>query len=276
MTRFLLRFPALFLTLLNAPAALAVDGVLEINQTSVAAAGGFPLTISQSGSYRLTGNLVVPSGSDGIEAAVDDVSIDFNGFSLIGPGSCAATIDTDGKLSAVSCSGLSGTGVWGAAALSNGTIRGFDYGVQGLSDRAAELDHMLVTQNGIGLDADGSLRIDESRFSVNGSTGANTLGSLGNAVVRNSTFERNGGYGLYLSAGVASHCSLHQNLGEGIRSNAAHAAVVDSSYFEDNGIGLFGNANVGYRGNTFFDNTTNVGGLPIQLGDNLCDGALCP
>ena len=47
--------------------ARAVDGVVEINQAKALAGGvtagdtaGFPATISQSGSYRLTGNLTVP------------------------------------------------------------------------------------------------------------------------------------------------------------------------------------------------------------------------
>jgi hypothetical protein len=37
-----------------APAAHAVDGVIEINQASVDAAGGFPYTISASGSPTQT------------------------------------------------------------------------------------------------------------------------------------------------------------------------------------------------------------------------------
>ncbi len=44
---------------LAASSARAVDGVLEINQTIVMAAGGFPYSITQPGSYILTGNLAV-------------------------------------------------------------------------------------------------------------------------------------------------------------------------------------------------------------------------
>ena len=47
----------------------ASDGVIEINQARALQGGvtegdtpGFPVTISQSGSYRLTGNLTVPGG----------------------------------------------------------------------------------------------------------------------------------------------------------------------------------------------------------------------
>ena len=56
--------------------ALAVDGVIEINQARALAGGvtagdsaGFPVTLSASGSYRLTGNLTVPSSTSGIVAS---------------------------------------------------------------------------------------------------------------------------------------------------------------------------------------------------------------
>jgi len=49
---------------------LAVDGVIPINQVRALAgnttpgdAPGFPVTISQPGSYRLTGNLTVPDAN---------------------------------------------------------------------------------------------------------------------------------------------------------------------------------------------------------------------
>jgi hypothetical protein len=38
----------------------------------------------------------------------------------------------------------------------------------------------------------------------------------------------------------------------------------------------FGSGNLGYRSNVFFDNAVNVSGIPTNLGDNLCSGALCP
>ncbi len=53
--------------------ALAVDGVLEINQACADSGcfsgdgAGFPVIISAAGSYRLTSNLVVPNeNTDGI------------------------------------------------------------------------------------------------------------------------------------------------------------------------------------------------------------------
>jgi hypothetical protein len=67
---------------LTAARAFAVDGQILINQASVMAQGGFPFKIDESGSYKLSGNLVVPSGSNGIAISVPNVTIDLNGFSI--------------------------------------------------------------------------------------------------------------------------------------------------------------------------------------------------
>ncbi len=72
--------------------AAAVDGVIEINQARALAGGvspadtpGFPVTVGQPGSYRLTGNLTTPAASNGIMVQARDVTIDLNGFRILGP-----------------------------------------------------------------------------------------------------------------------------------------------------------------------------------------------
>ena len=84
MTRFDLSRLALFaLFLFVADPAFAVNGVAEINQTSVNAGGGFPVTISQPGSYVLTSDLVVPdANTTGVSIQTADVTLDMNGFSI--------------------------------------------------------------------------------------------------------------------------------------------------------------------------------------------------
>jgi hypothetical protein len=51
------------------------------------AAGGFPYTISQSGSYRLSGNLTPPLNVSAIQILTGNVSLDLNGFTI----SCSFT-----------------------------------------------------------------------------------------------------------------------------------------------------------------------------------------
>jgi len=98
----------------------AVDGVILIDQNRALVGGvtpndaaGFPVTITQSGSYRLSGNLTVPdANTTAIDVTADNVTIDLNGFSIIGPTvcvgvpvsfpvtSCSPTGDGDGVRSA--------------------------------------------------------------------------------------------------------------------------------------------------------------------------------
>ena len=77
----------------------AVDGVVLIDQNHALAGNitpgdtpGFPVTISQSGSYRLSGNLIVPDlNTTAIHITADNVTLDLNGFSITGPAVCTGT-----------------------------------------------------------------------------------------------------------------------------------------------------------------------------------------
>jgi hypothetical protein len=84
---------ALAAVLLLTRPALAVDGVIEINQARAAAGNvtagdgpGFPVLISASGSYRLTSNLIVTPGQDGIDVTASHLTIDLNGFTITAGG----------------------------------------------------------------------------------------------------------------------------------------------------------------------------------------------
>src|SRR5262249_51967263 len=76
--------------------AQAADGPTLIDQRAAQAGKvtaldtpGFPVTISQSGSYRLTGNLNVPdAATTAIEITADNVTLDLNGFTISGPNVC--------------------------------------------------------------------------------------------------------------------------------------------------------------------------------------------
>jgi hypothetical protein len=120
--------------------ALAVDGVILIDQNKAMAgnvtpgdAPGFPATISQSGSYRLSGNLTVPNAdTTAIQIITDNVTLDLNGFTIKGPTVCTSTT-ISGPVTSCSPTGL-GLGIIARGADSlflldnitilNGTIRG--------------------------------------------------------------------------------------------------------------------------------------------------------
>src|SRR5262245_22068895 len=135
---------ALVLFVIGLPlSSAAVDGVIEINEASALAGGitssdtpGYPVTIDAAGSYRLTGNLTVSDPSaGGIVATVEDVTLDLNGFTLLGPGS--GTGD-----------GVSATD---RLTVLNGTIRQF---------------------GGMGISANAQCRVEGVRLAGNGSGGA--------------------------------------------------------------------------------------------------------
>ena len=94
---------------LSAP-ALAADGVHEINQVCALNGGcfpgdaaGFPVQITSSGSYVLTGNLTATGAvSEMIEVGADDVRIDLNNFTIDGGGTCSGPVS---GLPVDSCSG---------------------------------------------------------------------------------------------------------------------------------------------------------------------------
>lgn len=100
---------------LTASSARAVDGVLEINQTIVMAAGGFPYSITQPGSYILTGNLAVSAaGTNAINVMTAPVTIDLNGFSISGVDNLVPTAIRDNV---------------GQLTVKNGVIQNFGTGI---------------------------------------------------------------------------------------------------------------------------------------------------
>lgn len=113
-------------------------------------APGYPITISQPGHYKLMGNLVVPAGATGIEIKATGVTLDLNGFRILGTGACAF----DPSTYVVSCSGTLGYGVLVAAdgtartTVRNGTVQGFAYGV-GMEGGRAESLTLLHNATGI-------------------------------------------------------------------------------------------------------------------------------
>lgn len=98
--------------------AFGSDGQVLVNQSTVMASGGFPYTISQPGSYKLSGNLVAPAGVNGIRVAASNVTLDLNGFTLSGPP------DPCDGFGCVPTFGITAASVTGTT-IRNGTISGF-------------------------------------------------------------------------------------------------------------------------------------------------------
>lgn len=85
----------------------AVDGTVLINQSTVMAAGGFPYRITQSGSYKLSGNLVATPGLQAILFSANNVALDLNGFTI----TCSFGVPNALIVTCVGDAGIAGLGV---------------------------------------------------------------------------------------------------------------------------------------------------------------------
>lgn len=247
--------------------AIAAGGGVEINQAVVDAAGGFPFVISASGSYRLTGNLVVPDENTTairINAGVSDVHIDLNQFTIRGSVVCSATTG--------SCS-ATGTG----------------HGIQSLSNGNGE---NIAVSNGTvrGMGGDGfssssntNQRIVELRVISNGGVGINVGSS---STIRNVHASRNGGAGIKVGPHSLIQSSVSGgNGGDGIQASSG-ATIQDNTSSTNGGLGLntFFSADAGYGGNVFTCNDSAgacTNGIQVsggkQIGSNVCGtDTTCP
>ena len=256
---------ALLLLALAGP-ALAVDGVLEINQTCAVQTGcfagdtpGFPVTITVAGSYRLTSNLSLTitllgttQDANFIEISADDVTMDLGGFRI----SCAVIFIGGGG----ECSGL-GSGVVASGeplvtgtSVKNGSIRGMGGSGVNLGDRA-EVTHLRAqSNNGTGIQVGGGSTVSGNIVSQNGGIGIITAAG---STVSGNTAHVNGGDGIFASSGsTVSGNTVSRNTGFGLR------------FLDDTG---------SYRANTIDGKAAGTVSLGLNAGGNVCNGTLtCP
>lgn len=230
--------------------AFASDGVLEINQTCAVNGGcfsgdfsGFPVTITTSGSYRLTSNLVIASTTaNGITITVDDVSVDLNGFSITGPGSGSGI-------------GIQGAGSRFGFTVENGFVRGM--GGDGVQLGRESIVRGVTSADNLGIGINVSNHSVVSGCVVRNNAGDGIDGGGPSTVVGNTV--ANNGVGVRAFAGTSV-------IGNSIASSASYGIV---------GLGL-----AGYRENVL---TFNNGGDAnpqvsggTDLGANLCGSHVCP
>jgi hypothetical protein len=241
-------------------AACAVDGVTLIDQNKVTAgnvtpgdAPGFPVTISLPGSYRLAGNLTVPNANtNAIVIAADHVTLDLNGFAILGPTDCSA-----GPQNCVNTG--SGMGIGTEVDHFNITIRNGT--VKGMGRRGIFLlgDAHLVEYVHASDNADVGIFI----FPGNG-------GSGGGSIAQHNTARHNG-IGIIVDDGLVTHNIANNNV-VGIRNQIGSASYnMISSNFTLGLEQIFAS----YIGNVFFNNPNNVSG-GLNLGQNLCLASVCP
>jgi hypothetical protein len=248
------------LAALAAVPAIAADGTKTINMAKVTAGGftpgdapGFPLTISRPGSYTLAGNLNVPNGNTtAIEITADHVTLDLNGFAILGPADCSGG---NPCVNVGTGRGISTPSVRFNLTIRNGTIQG-------------------MGREGVYLQGDSHL-VEYLHVRSNGNHGVWLASSadLGGSIVQHCTVQRNGSVGIYASDGMIRHNVVNTNLYAGVglgRGSAVQNLVTRNGVFglslSTNGAGAFGNVLGDNPGGNFT-------GFGVNLGQNLCTGA---
>jgi hypothetical protein len=188
------------------------DGVILIAQKRADQRGvttddtpGFPVTISESGSYRLGSNLILPDGdTTGIEIMAATVTVDLNGFSIVGP-------DIAGNGAGIRSQGV-GTAVLNGTVLNVGSV-GVDLrqGVPGSPSCRVERVHSLRNWGG-GIRTNRGCTIVNNVVSATRSIG---ISAGGGATVIGNTVRANTGLGMSLAgdAGYAQNVLTENNGG---------------------------------------------------------------
>ncbi|MFG0275689.1 MAG: right-handed parallel beta-helix repeat-containing protein [Phycisphaerales bacterium] len=222
-------------------------------------AADLPLTINQPGSYYLAENIAAAGG--GITVAASEVSIDLNGFALIG-GTGTAIQDS---------------GVQTNISVRNGSVRGWS--------------------GGIVLDSADGVLVESVRTSDNSAQGI----WIGSGVIRGcvSTRDVAGGssssYALAVNEGVVESCAVIESAGNGIWLGAHGAArgcmvrsvafngfllgvgstLSDSTVRTAGGDGVLGSTGVTVTNVSVYDATGN--GIQVSVGSTVtnCTLRLC-
>lgn len=236
---------------------LEVPGV-EIDQDCAVNTGcetgtdsaGFPVTITEPGSYRLAGNLM-PGSQDlhTISIEASNVTLDLNGFALIGPVTCAGTPVT-------SCTPTGGSGdgvrvlstVESNVTIMNGAIQGMgNKGIQCFTP--CRISNIHVSQSDdAGIGAFGGAAVVENVIAYR-----NRLAGIGmNGTLRDCETTGNGNNGVESTTGISIQgCVAAQNGSNGF---SVRGTVVNSRALENEGNGFFLSAGTVVIGNSSQDN----------------------
>ncbi len=280
---------ALYLLAAAALPAFAIDGVTLINQSSVNAAGGFPYLINQTGSYRLSSDLIVPdAASAGIFIQSSNVTLDLNGFTI----SCNACTSPTNLGAGIFVQGSYAT-------ILNGTITGF----VGQGMLASGI--LVQAGNSVAQAKINQVTLVNNRIGVKGSTGSDVsiidcmvgqnldigLDLLAFGKILNSSIVYNNQAGIRIFSGLISGNMISAN-GNGTPDpffSIALAGIIaegtvtitNNTISSNNSFGLFitkvGNTTplVGFGSNTFNGNGVDVTGtVALSMNNNVSTNGL--
>ena len=173
----------------------------QVQPRTLIPGGTAVFNISSEGSYCLTGNLSIASGN-AIAVAASNVTIDLQGFELIGTGGTTG-IFIAGGISNVT--------------IRNGTIRNFTTGINGAGNSKVWVEKVRALNNGVGIFVDVNGAVIDCVAEANGGVG---IAGADNCVIHHCQSVANTGTNSHgISVGKAaqiSGCVARSNAGSGI------------------------------------------------------------
>ncbi|HEX5400297.1 MAG TPA: right-handed parallel beta-helix repeat-containing protein [Verrucomicrobiae bacterium] len=215
-----------------------------------------PFTITNGGSYYLTTNLTGVSGSNGITIASDEVTLDLNGFGLMG---------VSGSLHGIF---VATNAFYINLTVRNGTVRGWDgNGVDAFSAENAILERLAVSDTGgYGIDAYGSV----IRDCVVDSSGGSGIAAY-TSEIQHCTVEYSGNTGIEAYNSQVRDCVAENNNYDGID---AYDSRADDCVTEKNAYGIYAAPGQisGCLVESNYYSGVYVGASGCQISDNTCLG----
>ncbi len=208
------------------PGPIMPTNRVQLNQQAIT----LPYTISEPGSYVLTSNLTGTPGNDGIIIDADTVTLDLNGFALIG-----------GK----------GTG--------NGIV------VTGFRQNLAVRSGVIVGWSSSGVDAASASNSLFENLRTRGNT-VDGLRAGSDAVVKNCEAQLNGRFGIFTNIGCTLFgCTASENGDTGVQTQRSLITSCTADQNSNIGIAAQDSSTV-----TDCSATTNGGhGIALQTGSNV-------
>jgi hypothetical protein len=254
---------ALLTTLLADRPALAIDG-----QFPLSAAGGegigLPISLTQSGSYVLQGNITADGCFDAIDIKVSGVTINLNGFSVIG-GNCGSgtginAFSSGSPLITIYNGVVTKFGGDGIAVAHSSTVygvRAFGNGGHGIfcTDGCQIFDNIANNNGSEGIGVAGSGLVSDNVTQFNAQNGIHVFDF---SLVLGNTASHNGANGIIADSDSTGGSSLRDNIvcanGVGLLCHSSNTG------YSDNQLGCFS----GSGGDA---NGTNVSGPCTDFGD---------
>jgi len=205
----------------EAAAIAAQDPRIPVNSMNTPGDADSLFMITQPGSYYLTANISGEANKDGIEIAASNVTLNLNGFALVGQGSS---------------NGILVSGIRRNLAVSNGTIESWGTGCSAQETSGSVFDHLQLHSNsGDGLTVFGSqCRVSDS---ISRSNDGNGIRVNRATIVERCVAYSNGQDGIRANADcVITHCSMENNDDDGI--DAFRAVITECSSADNSGDGI--------------------------------------